>query len=54
MDNEFRKQVALVMLPIVWRETEETGGLVSNKPRVVAEQVAELAEYMDIKINKES
>ena len=54
MDNEFRKRVALVMLPTIWRETEDTGGLVSNKPRIVADQVAELAEYLDKKINKES
>lgn len=52
MDNEFRKRVALVMLPIVWRETEDTGGLVSTKPRVVADQVAEIAELLDNKINK--
>ena len=54
MDVEFRKQVALTMLPTIWRETEDTGGLVSNKPRIVADQVAELAELLDNKINKES
>lgn len=54
MDYEFRKRVALTMLPIIWGETQDTGGLVSTKARVVAEQVAELAEFMDNKINKKS
>ena len=54
MDTEFRKRVAITMLPIIWGETQETGGLVSTKARVVAEQVAELAELMDNKINKKS
>lgn len=54
MDVEFRKQVALVILPAIWKETKDTGGLVSNKARVVAEQVAELAEILDNTINKES
>lgn len=52
MDIEFRKQVAITMLPIVWKETQVTGGLVSTKPRVVADQVAEIAELLDNKINK--
>lgn len=54
MDVEFRKQVALTMLPVIWRETDNKGNLVSTKERVVAEQVTELAELLDKKINKES
>ncbi len=54
MDNEFRKQVALIMLPVIWKETHDTGNLVSSKERVVAEQVAELAEHIDNIINKKS
>lgn len=54
MDIEFRKQVALIMLPVIWKETNDKGTLVSTKERVVAEQVAELAENIDNIINKKS
>ena len=54
MDIEFRKRVALIMLPVIWKETNDKGTLVSTKERVVAEQVAELAENIDNIINKKS
>ncbi len=53
MDIEFRKQVVLAMLPIIYRETPSQPNIRGRITDAV-EAAAELAEKMDKIINKES
>ena len=48
MDIEFRKRVALTMLPIIYKDTDSRGHLVDDRARIAAKSAAEIAELLDI------
>lgn len=51
MDANFVKEASLVLYPIIYRDTEERGHLVSGKADNAAKESVRIAKLMDNLIN---